>query len=136
MIRRPPRSTRTDTLFPYTTLFRSTNRSKESLALDVKHAQSAAIMERLLERADVLVQNLAPGAAARLGLSFDALHERFPGLTVCDISGSSDDGPYRDQKAYDLLIQREYGFLPVTIGSAHVCNPVTNAQLLCSHLLT
>src|SRR3546814_17651683 len=71
-------------------------------------------MERLLERADVLVQNLAPGAAARLGLSFDALHERFPGLIVCDISGYGDDGPYRDKKAYDLLIQSESGFLSVT----------------------
>src|SRR3546814_35238 len=71
-------------------------------------------MERLLERADVLVQNLAPGAAARLGLSFDALHERFPGLIVCDISGYGDDGPYRDKKAYVLLIQSESGCLSVS----------------------
>jgi len=90
------------------------NRSKESLAMDVKQAQSAAIVERLLEKADVLVQNLAPGAAARLGLSFESLHARFPGLIVCDISGYGDDGPYRDKKAYDLLIQSESGFLSVT----------------------
>ncbi|MFA7437947.1 CaiB/BaiF CoA transferase family protein [Castellaniella sp.] len=90
------------------------NRSKESLALDLKAAQSATVLERLLHKADVLVQNLAPGAAARLGLSFEALHERFPRLIVCDISGYGNDGPYRDRKAYDLLIQSEAGFLSVS----------------------
>ena len=90
------------------------NRSKESLTLDLKHEAAADVLWRLLERADVLVQNLAPGAAARLGLSFDALHERHPGLIVCDISGYGSDGPYRDKKAYDLLIQSESGFLSVT----------------------
>ncbi|MGB6008898.1 CaiB/BaiF CoA transferase family protein [Castellaniella sp.] len=93
------------------------NRSKESLALDVKQPAAADVIERLLEKADVLVQNLAPGAAARLGLSFEALRERFPRLIVCDISGYGNDGPYRDKKAYDLLIQSESGFLSVT-GSA------------------
>lgn len=95
-----------------------TNRSKESVTLDLKHAAAPAILERLLARADVLVQNLAPGAAARLGLSFEALHEMYPRLIVCDISGYGDDpqrpGPYRDKKAYDLLIQSESGFLSVT----------------------
>ncbi|MDQ6685717.1 MAG: CoA transferase, partial [Pseudomonadota bacterium] len=95
-----------------------TNRSKESLSLDLKHAEAAAILEQLLQRADVLVQNLAPGAAARIGLSFAALHERHPELIVCDISGYGDDpehpGPYRDKKAYDLLIQSESGFLSIT----------------------
>jgi itaconate CoA-transferase len=90
------------------------NRSKESLTLDVKHAQAHTILSGLLERADVLVQNLAPGAAARLGLSYDALGERHPGLIVCDISGYGADGPYRDKKAYDLLIQSESGFLSIT----------------------
>jgi itaconate CoA-transferase len=91
-----------------------TNRSKESLTLDLKHDKASGILERLLKRADVLVQNLAPGAAARMGLSFDALRARFPKLIVCDISGYGDDGPYRDKKAYDLLIQSEAGFLSVT----------------------
>ncbi|HTP71297.1 MAG TPA: CaiB/BaiF CoA-transferase family protein [Burkholderiaceae bacterium] len=95
-----------------------TNRSKESLTLDVKHTDAPRILDALLARADVLVQNLAPGAAARLGLSFDALHVKWPRLVVCDISGYGDDperpGPYRDKKAYDLLIQSEAGFLSVT----------------------
>src|SRR6185369_9395867 len=86
-----------------------TNRSKESLTLDLKHALAPGILERLIAKADVLVQNLAPGAAARLGLSFEALAPRHPALIVCDISGYGDDpvrpGPYRDKKAYDLLIQ-------------------------------
>ena len=91
-----------------------TNRSKESLTLDLKHAQAPQILARLLDRADVLVQNLAPGAAARLGLSHEALAPTHPGLIVCDISGYGADGPYRDKKAYDLLIQSESGFLSVT----------------------
>jgi len=92
-----------------------TNRSKESLTLDVKQAQAQKILKRLiLERADVLVQNLAPGAAARLGLSHETLCAEKPSLIVCDISGYGGDGPYRDKKAYDLLIQSEAGFLSVT----------------------
>jgi len=92
-----------------------TNRSKESLTLDVKHPEARAILHRLvLEQADVVVQNLAPGAAARLGLSYSALSAKRPDLIVCDISGYGADGPYRDKKAYDLLIQSEAGFLSVT----------------------
>ncbi|MBE7942404.1 MULTISPECIES: CaiB/BaiF CoA-transferase family protein [Ramlibacter] len=91
-----------------------TNRSKESLALDLKHPEAAGVLAALLARADVLVQNLAPGAAARLGLSWEALSARHPQLIVCDISGYGGDGPYRDKKAYDLLIQSESGFLSVT----------------------
>lgn len=91
-----------------------TNRSKESLALDLKQPDALAVLNELIARADVLVQNLAPGAAARMGLSFDSLHERFPRLIVCDISGYGEDGPYRDKKAYDLLIQSEAGLLSVT----------------------
>ena len=91
-----------------------TNRSKESLTLDVKHPEAGKIVDGLLAGADVLVQNLAPGAAARLGLSFEDLHEKYPRLIVCDISGYGDSGPYRDKKAYDLLIQSESGFLSIT----------------------
>jgi itaconate CoA-transferase len=95
-----------------------TNRSKESLTLDLKHAEAPEVLGKLLAQADVLVQNLAPGAAARLGLSHDALKAAHPRLIVCDISGYGDDpvnpGPYRDKKAYDLLIQSEAGFLSVT----------------------
>lgn len=95
-----------------------TNRSKESLTLDLKHEGAREVLLRLLARSDVLVQNLAPGAAARLGLSFEALHRLHPRLIVCDISGYGDDpqrpGPYRDAKAYDLLIQSEAGFLSVS----------------------
>ncbi len=91
-----------------------TNRSKESLTLDLKHPRAAGILDALLERADVLVQNLAPGAAERLGLSHAVLRARHPRLIVCDISGYGADGPYRDKKAYDLLIQGESGFLSVT----------------------
>ncbi|HYE71540.1 MAG TPA: CaiB/BaiF CoA-transferase family protein [Aquabacterium sp.] len=96
-----------------------TNRSKESVALDLKRPRALEVLERLvLEKADVLVQNLAPGAAARLGLSHDQLAPRKPGLIVCDISGYGADGPYRDQKAYDLLIQAEAGFVSVTGSDA------------------
>lgn len=91
-----------------------TNRSKESLTLDVKQSEARVILDKLLAKADVLVQNLAPGAAARLGLSYAALSEKYPQLVVCDISGYGADGPYRDKKAYDLLIQSESGFLSVT----------------------
>jgi itaconate CoA-transferase len=98
-----------------------TNRSKESLTLDVKHPQAAAILRALLERADVLVQNLAPGAAARLGLSHETLQESCPRLIVCDISGYGDSGPYRDKKAYDLLIQSESGFVSITGTPGEPC---------------
>jgi itaconate CoA-transferase len=90
------------------------NRSKESLTLDVKHAQAPEILRRLLSKADVFVQNLVPGAAARLGLSSDALLERDPRIIVCNISGYGPDGPYSQKKAYDLLIQCESGLVSVT----------------------
>lgn len=95
-----------------------TNRSKESLTLDLKSDQAQAIVKELLLKADVLVQNLAPGAASRLGYSYEELVKINPKIIVCDISGYGDNaehlGPYRDKKAYDLLIQSESGFLSIT----------------------
>ena len=90
------------------------NRSKESLTLDLKQAPALAALKTLLKSADILVQNLAPGAAARMGLTAEALQKENPQLILCDISGYGNDGPYRDKKAYDLLIQSEAGFLSVT----------------------
>jgi itaconate CoA-transferase len=91
-----------------------TNRSKESVALDVKHPAAAAILAKLVERADVFVQNLAPGAVERLGLGAKALRERHPSLIWCGISGYGPSGPYAKKKAYDLLVQCEAGLLSVT----------------------
>lgn len=90
------------------------NRSKESLTLDVKHPKAHEIVSRLIARADVFIQNLAPGAARRLGLSADTLLPGYPRLVVCDISGYGDSGPYASKKAYDLLVQSEAGVLSVT----------------------
>ncbi len=90
------------------------NRSKESLALDLKNAEHLAALKQLLHKADVLVQNLAPGATARMGLDAASLRAIHPRLIVCDISGYGLDGPYRDKKAYDLLIQSEAGYLSIT----------------------
>lgn len=90
------------------------NRSKESLTLDVKHRHAQQILQRLVEKADVFVQNLVPGAAARLGLSSDELLARNPRIIVCNISGYGPDGPYSLKKAYDLLIQCESGMVSVT----------------------
>lgn len=90
------------------------NRSKESLTLDLKAPEAQQILHKLLPKVDVLVQNLAPGAAARLGLSYEKLHEQYPRLIVCDISGYGVGGPYEQKKAYDLLIQSESGFVSVT----------------------
>lgn len=91
-----------------------TNRSKQSITLDLKQPKARDVLQDLLKHADVLVQNLAPGAAARMGLGFDALHEVNDQLIVCDISGYGEGGPYETKKAYDLLIQSESGFLSVT----------------------
>ena len=99
------------------------NRSKESLALDVKHAAAKEILARLLARADVFIQNLAPGAAKRLGLAAESLLSRHPRLIVCDLSGYGDSGPYAGKKAYDLLVQSEAGVLSVT-GTADMPSKV------------
>ncbi|MFM0347859.1 CaiB/BaiF CoA transferase family protein [Paraburkholderia sp. RL17-347-BIC-D] len=91
-----------------------TNRSKESITLDVKQDEAIDVVHRLLADADVFVQNLAPGATQRLGLDYETLSKKYPRLIVCDISGYGLNGPFRDKKAYDLLIQSESGFLSIT----------------------
>jgi crotonobetainyl-CoA:carnitine CoA-transferase CaiB-like acyl-CoA transferase len=96
------------------------NRGKESLTLDIKHPDGRRVIDRLLETADVLVQNLGPGAAARLGLDAAAMAERNPRLIVASITGYGDDGPWQDRKAYDLLVQAEAGLLSVTGSAADV----------------
>jgi itaconate CoA-transferase len=95
------------------------NRSKESLSLDLKTSIAPDVLHGLLADADVFIQNLAPGAAARLGLGADELRERYPRLIVCDLSGYGSSGPYADKKAYDLLVQCETGVLSVTGTPEH-----------------
>lgn len=90
------------------------NRSKESLTLDLKHDGAKEVLSRLIEGADVFVQNLAPGATGRLGFGAETLRERDPRLIVCDVSGYGSSGPYRDKKAYDLLVQCEAGLVSIT----------------------
>ena len=90
------------------------NRSKESLSLDIKHPEAKPILEKLLQKTDVFVQNLAPGAVERLGLGAAELRARHPQLIWCGISGYGPAGPYAGKKAYDLLVQCETGFLSVT----------------------
>jgi itaconate CoA-transferase len=90
------------------------NRGKESLTLDVKHEEAENIFHKLLSKADVFIQNLAPGASNRLGLSAAELTQKYPRLIVCDLSGYGRDGPYGDKKAYDLLVQCETGVVSVT----------------------
>jgi len=90
------------------------NRGKESLVLNIKDEQDAALMHRMLAKADVFVQNLAPGAAERSGLGSDALRKLYPGLICCNISGYGEQGEYRDMKAYDLLVQCESGLASIT----------------------
>jgi itaconate CoA-transferase len=106
------------------------NRSKESLTLDLKHKEAPRILSRLLERADVLLQNLAPGAAARLWLSGQALLTHYPRLIVCDISGYGSDGPYSSKKAYDLLVQCETGLVSITGTQETPCKvPISIADI-------
>ena len=97
------------------------NRTKESLTLNLKEPEAEQVLSRLLSRADVFVQNLAPGAAARLTLGSKRLRQSYPALVVCNISGYGDSGPYRDKKAYDLLIQSEAGVVSVTGTEKEPC---------------
>ncbi len=90
------------------------NRGKESIVLDIKRDEDQALLHRMLARADVFIQNLAPGAAVRVGFGSEALRERYPRLITCDISGYGEDGPYAKMKAYDNLLQGETGLLAVT----------------------
>ena len=90
------------------------NRSKVSLTLNLKEEGAKEILNRLIEKVDVFIQNLAPGAAGRLGFGADALRQRHPRLVVCDVSGYGASGPYRDKKAYDLLVQCEAGLVSIT----------------------
>lgn len=103
-----------ETVFGQASHFVWVNRSKESLTLDLKNPEAQRIMSGLLEEADVFVQNLAPGAVERMGWGVDELRARYPRLIICNISGYGNSGPYRDKKAYDLLIQSEAGLLSVT----------------------
>ena len=90
------------------------NRGKESICLDIKNPGDAGLLQNMLRDADVFIQNLAPGAAARAGFDSAALRERYPGLITVDISGYGDTGPYREMKAYDLLVQCETGLASIT----------------------
>lgn len=98
------------------TYFTWLNRGKESLVLDIKREGDLALLAEMIARADVFIQNLAPGATARLGLDSATLRARHPRLITCDISGYGEDGPYRDMRAYDLLVQAESGLASVTGG--------------------
>jgi len=90
------------------------NRSKESLTLDLKRSEAIDVLRQLLRRADVFIHNLAPGAMARLGFASADMRRQHPRLVVCEVSGYGSDGPYREKKAYDLLVQSETGVLSVT----------------------
>jgi crotonobetainyl-CoA:carnitine CoA-transferase CaiB-like acyl-CoA transferase len=90
------------------------NRGKESLTADIKHPDDAALLHRILARADVFIQNLLPGAAARAGLGSEVLRKAHPRLVTVDISGYGEDGPYAEMKAYDMLIQAETGLASIT----------------------
>lgn len=90
------------------------NRGKESVALDLKNSKDFKIFEKIISKSDILIQNLAPGAFDRLGLNLDELRKKHPSLITCSISGFGDEGPYKNQKAYDMLIQAETGVIDIT----------------------
>ena len=90
------------------------NRGKESVALDLKNSKDFKIFEKIISKSDILIQNLAPGAFDRLGLNFNELRKKHPSLITCSISGFGDEGPYKNQKAYDMLIQAETGVIDIT----------------------
>lgn len=90
------------------------NRGKESIELDIKDPRGIEVLRALIDRADVVVQNLVPGALDRLGLGLDEMRQRNPRLVTCSVTGYGPDGPYRDRRAYDLLIQSEAGLVTLT----------------------
>lgn len=102
------------TVYGQSSHFMWLNRSKESIALDLKSHDGKDTLQKLLSRADVFIHNLAPGAVERMGLGFEDLHAKFPQLIVCEISGYGKGGPYSGRKAYDLLIQCETGVMSIT----------------------
>lgn len=89
------------------------NRGKESVCLDLKKTEDIALLSNIVAKADILIQNLAPGAVARLGFGAEELTQKYPSLIYCSISGYGEDGPYRDQKAYDMLIQGDSGLISI-----------------------
>jgi itaconate CoA-transferase len=108
------------------------NRSKESLTLDLKQAGANLVLDRLLEKADVFVQNLAPGATERLGYVTQDLRKKYPRLIICDLSGYGSSGPYRDKKAYDMLIQAETGLISITGTNETPCKVgISVADIAC-----
>jgi itaconate CoA-transferase len=108
------------------------NRSKESLTLDLKRGEAKVVLRRLLEKADVFVQNLAPGATERLGFVTRDLRKEYPRLILCDLSGYGSSGPYRDKKAYDMLIQAETGLISITGTSETPCKVgISVADIAC-----
>ena len=108
------------------------NRSKESLTLDLKRAEAKTVLRRLLAKADVFVQNLAPGATERLGFGARELRAKYPRLIVCDLSGYGSSGPYRDKKAYDMLVQAETGLISITGTPETPCKTgISAADIAC-----
>jgi itaconate CoA-transferase len=108
------------------------NRSKESLTLDLKHAEAKVVLHRLLEKADVFVQNLAPGATERLGFVTQEMRVKYPRLIICDLSGYGSAGPYRDKKAYDMLVQAETGLISITGTQETPCKAgISAADIAC-----
>ena len=108
------------------------NRSKESLTLDLKRAEAKLVLNRLIEKADVFVQNLAPGATERLGFVTPDMRKKYPRLIVCDLSGYGSSGPYRDKKAYDMLIQAEAGLISITGTEERPCKVgISVADIAC-----
>ncbi|MDI2587561.1 CaiB/BaiF CoA-transferase family protein [Psychrobacillus sp. NEAU-3TGS] len=103
-----------ETVHGMSSIFVWLNRSKESLTLDLKDSEGKKVLDKILSEADVFIQNLAPGAINRLGFSPEELKKKYPQLIICSISGYGTDGPYKDKKAYDLLIQCEAGLMSIT----------------------